>query len=114
MVDRNMRDFQGRLGRIERIHDGGGGFEADGTLGASAVPRRRRRRLLRLPALLALTAVILILLKAGLHAALGPDLYAAKVDLLRAGSDADRAGAWVLQVDPLTENISARIRRLFG
>ena len=33
MYDPNMRDFYRRVGRIERTHAQGGGFEAAGTLG---------------------------------------------------------------------------------
>lgn len=112
MVDRNMQDFRGRLGRIGRIHRRGGGFEAEGTLGmtyfhAKRHPRRRPRLLL----LLLFLAVALAGLKAGLMAAIGPDAYAARLAVLRQGSDLDRLGAWVLTADRVTVALAGQLRR---
>ncbi len=115
MVDRNMSDFQGRLGRIERTHEAGGGFEANGTLGMAYYNAHRRRwRLPRWPGTLLVTALVLFGLKAGLHVAIGGDAYVQKVESLRQGSDTDRVGAWLLQADPVTLALATQLRRLFG
>jgi hypothetical protein len=112
MVDRNMRDFHGRLGRIDDIHSHGGGFEADGVLGMSYynARRRRRSRLPRLLSLLILLTCFLFAMKTAMHVALGPDLYDYKITELRQGTDVDRIGAWILQADPVTIALAHRVR----
>lgn len=105
MVDRNMRDFYGRLGRIERIHDAGGGFEADGTLGMAYYnshrkPARRRRGGFLGPLVLVMLTVVAI--KAAVLATIGPESYGERVAALRGGSVVEQVGAYVLQVEPMT------------
>lgn len=114
MVDRHRRDFQGRLGRIEHTHEAGGGFEAEGTLGMSYYNshRRRRRRLPRLLGVLTVMAVVLIVLKAGMHVAIGADAYAYRVAAMKAGTQTDRFGAYLLQADPVTLALAAQLRRV--
>ncbi len=112
MVDRNLRDFQGRVGRIERTHDAGGGFEADGALGMSYYRSRRRLRVPRLPGMIFMSVLILFMLKAGLHVVIGAEAYDQKVSTLRAGSEMDRFGSYLLQADPVTLGIAAQMRRI--
>lgn len=113
MVDPNRRDFRGRVGRINRAHDAGAGFEAEGTLGMSYYNSfRRRRRRPRALGILIVAAVVLFGLKAGMHVTIGPDAYDYKVAALRSGSDVDRLGAWLLQADPVTLELADRIRRI--
>ncbi len=113
MVDRHRRDFQGRLGRIEYTHEAGGGFEAEGTLGMSYYnSRRRRRRMPRLLGVLTVMAVVLILLKAGMHVAVGADAYEYRVAAMKAGTQTDRFGAYILQADPVTLALAAQLRRI--
>lgn len=111
MVDRNLQNFYGRLGRIEDIHRAGGGFEADGTLGMSFYNARRRpqRRRIGILAPLALVAMTVLGLKAVVHATIGAELYEARVAELRAGDGLNQAGAYVLQADPLTVAIADKI-----
>lgn len=113
MVDRHRRDFQGRLGRIEHTHEAGGGFEAEGTLGMSYHnSRRRRRRMPRLLGVLTVMAVVMILLKAGMHVAIGADAYEYRVAAMKAGTQTDRFGAYILQADPVTLALVAQLRRI--
>lgn len=116
MADKHLREFYGRLSRIERTHMAGGGFEADGTLGMffHNAHRRRRSRRPRILASLIVGAAILFTLKASLHVAIGGAVYDEKIALMLAGTDIDRAGAWVMQADPLTLAIAGQIRRLLG
>lgn len=116
MVDRNLQNFYGRLGRIEDIHRAGGGFEADGTLGMSYYNSRRRQGRRRIGVLgpLALIAMSVLGLKAAVHATIGAELYEARVAELRAGDGVYRAGAYVLQADPLTVAISEKIGALIN
>ncbi len=114
MVDRNMQDFYGRLGRIDRIHQSGGGFEADGALGMSYYNARRkpaRRRGFLAPVVLVMMTVIA--LKAGVLASIGPERYEERIAALRAGTGAEQAGAWVLQADPLTAMLADGLRGVF-
>lgn len=111
MVDRNMQNFYGRLGRIEDIHDAGGGFEADGTLGMAYYKARQRpARRFGLLGPLVLVAMTVVAIKAAVFAAIGPERYAERLGALSAGSQAEMAGAWVLQADPLTVALADKLR----
>lgn len=115
MVDRNLQNFYGRLGRIEDIHRAGGGFEADGTLGMSFYNSRRRRgRRAGILAPLALVAATILGLKAVVHATIGTELYDSRVATLRDAGGVQAAGAYVLQADPLTMAISEKIVSLLN
>lgn len=114
MVDRNLQNFHGRLGRIDDIHRAGGGFEADGTLGMAFYNARRRsgRRRVGILAPLVLVAMVILGLKAVVHATVGTELYEERVAELRTAGGVELAGAYVLQADPLTLAISDRISAL--
>lgn len=115
MVDRNRMDFQGRIGRIDRVHDRGGGSEAPGTLGMTYYnAHRHRRRFPRWPLTIVVMLAILFLLKAMLHVTIGPSAYDYKVASLRNGTGLDRAGALLLQADPVTLLLADRIRWIKG
>jgi hypothetical protein len=110
MVDRNMQNFYGRLGRINRVHESGGGFEAEGALGMSYYNARRkpaRRAGILGPVVLVMMTVIAI--KAAVLASIGPERYEERIAALRAGSSVEQAGAWVLQADPLTAVMAAKL-----
>ncbi|MCB2134645.1 MAG: hypothetical protein KDE08_01685 [Rhodobacteraceae bacterium] len=112
MVDRNLQRFYGRIGRIEKIHQAGGGFEANGTLGMSfykSLKRPRRRRSFLAPVVLVMIAVVGI--KATVHATIGAELYEERIAELRSGPVVDQVGAYVLQADPATLMLSAQIRK---
>jgi hypothetical protein len=116
MVDRNRVNFEGRIGRIEKMHASGAGFEAEGTLGMayynSLRPTQRRRSTWLLP--LALIALTVIVIKAGILSQIGADAYAARVAELSQGTFADRLGAYVLTADPLTEWVAALLGNRAG
>jgi hypothetical protein len=115
MVDRNMQRFYGRLGRIERIHDAGGGFEAEGTLGMSYYNRLKRptRRRLGLFGPLVMVLVAIVVIKAAVHTVIGADLYQERIASLRNGTAVEAVGAYVLQADPLTVAVSDKLRAFF-
>ena len=116
MVDRNLQNFYGRLGRIDSIHQAGGGFEAEGTLGMSFYNARRRRQTRRVGILgpLAVVAMSVVALKSTVHATIGADLYEKRVVALGEGTAVEKAGAYVLQADPLTLAISGKIRDILN
>jgi hypothetical protein len=112
MVDRNLQNFYGRLGRIERIHDAGGGFEADGTLGMSYYNARRRPlRRAGLLGPLVLVATTIVVIKASVFATIGAERYEERLAALRAGASVEQVGAYVLQADPLTVAVAGQIRK---
>ncbi len=104
MVDRNMQNFYGRLGRIERIHDAGGGFEADGTLGMAYYNARRKpvRRRGGFLGPLVLVMVTVVAIKAAVLATIGPERYGERMAALREGSAVEQVGAYVLKAEPVT------------
>lgn len=113
MTDRNLREFETRLHRIEQIHQAGGAFEASGSLGRayfdSVRAKPRRSFPLRASALILCGA---LLLKAGVLAQIGTEAYTAKVAALADGNPAQAAAAWVLKTDPITRDIAGVIRPL--
>ncbi|MCV2867949.1 hypothetical protein OEW28_04855 [Defluviimonas sp. WL0002] len=111
MVDPNMKNFYGRVDRIQRVHAAGGGFEAQGTLGMfhyNALRKKRRRATWLMPALLVCVTVLLI--KAGVMATIGPELYQDRIAMLQQGNALDRAGAYVLEAGQATVWLSEIIR----
>ncbi|MEZ5684983.1 MAG: hypothetical protein R3D78_03415 [Paracoccaceae bacterium] len=107
MSDRNLKDFQHRLEKIEQIHKAGGAFEAAGALGRSYFDamRPKAHRSFPLRALAMILAGVL-LLKGALLAQMGADPYDAKVAQLAAGTFPEQASAWVLHADPVTRKIA--------
>ena len=110
MTDRNMQDFQGRLGRIDQIHRSGGGFEAEGTIGQSHYTAQRRRRFLpRWPFTLLSLLLVLVAIKASLITVVGPNSYEERLDTLRRGNLAEQIGARLLATDPVSNALAAQL-----
>mgnify|MGYP003460638737 FL=1 len=110
MYDTNMRDFYRRVGRIERTHAQGGGFEAAGTLGMTyynSLKKPQRRGTWVLPVAMVLMTVIAI--KAGVLATVGAQSYDDRIAVLRSGDAADRIGAYILSADPLTQALASMV-----
>lgn len=112
-MNEQYREFGSRLKRIDRRHrklsDGYvTSVNHDGLI--IAVPRRRR---MRVPfAGIALLAVGVIAVKGIVHAQLGPEVYEARIAALSQGGQVERAGAWVMQADPVTLWVSDQARLL--
>lgn len=105
--------FETRVEGIARNHarlkENGAVSVVDATGLVTLLPRRRRRHVSPRPFVMALVAAMAG--KAALLGALGPDTYAAKVEALRQGSTIERAGAWIMQPDPVTAAIAASLER---
>ena len=113
MTDRNLREFETRLHRIEQIHQAGGAFEASGSLGRAYFDSMRAKQRRSFP--LRASAMILcgaLLLKAGVLAQIGVEAYEDKVATLAEGGPVQMATAWVLKTDPITRDIAGAIRRM--
>ncbi|MCB2110754.1 hypothetical protein [Albidovulum sp.] len=111
MVDRNLQKFYGRVGRIERTHKAGGGFEAEGTLGMSHYNARKRPARLRLgwlmPLVLVLAAVVVI--KASVFALIGSESYGERMAAIPSDTTLGAIETFILQPDPLTRALAAQI-----
>ena len=55
---------------------------------------------------LAMIVIVMMLFKGFLHAQLGAQSYQDRIEALAAGTVIEQAGAWVLQVDPVTQKIA--------
>jgi hypothetical protein len=107
--DPNLRDFYGRISRIEEARARGYGFEAPGTIGLSQyrVTARRRRSIF---GPLFVAVVMALALKGTIHYKVGAATYDARVESLMAGQSFDRLGGWLMQADPATVWVSSFIR----
>ncbi|MGA0540866.1 hypothetical protein [Neotabrizicola sp. VNH66] len=111
-ADPNLRDFQGRVTRIEKTHRKGYGFEAPGTLGRSSSVRRRTSpvRLLRVAALV---LVLGLALKGLILFQVGEEVYDTRVAALTGGEGFDTLAARLMSADPVTRLIAAFLGEVF-
>ena len=108
MTDPNLKDFCGRVARLQKARAQGDGFEAAGTLGRSYYtrPASTRRSILG-PILFLLLCTVL--LKGIIHHSIGPQSYDERVAALRAGDGIERAGGWLMQAEPATLFVADQI-----
>ncbi len=111
MTDPNLTDFYGRVARIQKARAKGYGFEAPGTLGRSYYLRpQARRRSIIAPVLFLI--VCSFLLKGVIYHGVGSQTYQDRVTSLMAGQGIERAGGWLMQVDPVTLFVSDKIAQI--
>ena len=115
MADQNMVDFYGRVSRIKKARVKGYGFEATGTLGRSYytqhAPSRFGISVLK-PALIVLFGAFG--LKGAIHYQIGSDVYSERVADLKSGEGFDRLGGYLMQADPVTIFVSAKLKETIG
>ena len=115
MADQNMVDFYGRVSRIKKARAKGYGFEAAGTLGRSYytqhAPARPRFSILK-PALIVLFSAFG--LKGAIHYQVGGSVYSERVAELKSGEGFDRLGGYLMQADPVTMFVSAKLQETIG
>lgn len=104
-------EFDNRLRRInrKRINMAEGYVSVVGEDGLVVVKPRRKRSRLPIRSLLFL-AVGIIGFKAMILVTLGQPVYEDRLDKLRAGSTVEQAGAWVMQMDPVSTALAQAIR----
>ena len=109
MSDQNMVEFYKRAARLERDRERGMGFEAAGTLGRSHYHRNAQtRRSLVWPAMFLI--VVAFVLKGTILYMTGPETYAARVTNLQTSSGVvEQIGGWLMQADPVTQQVSRAI-----
>lgn len=111
-ADPNLRDFSGRISRIERARSKGYGFEAAGTMGRSSTWKRERSAWNFVKPLM-LILVISFILKGVIHHYVGNELYSERVAALMASEGFDRIGGTLMQADAVTLGISSLIAEIF-
>ena len=111
MHDPNLIDFYDRVGRLQKAHASGQGFEAVGTLGRSYYTRRQRgRRRMGWILPLFFVAAAVFGLKATIHYHVGDQTYQDRLTVMRQGEGFDRLGATLMQADPVTLWLSAKLQ----
>ena len=100
--DPNLRDFYGRITRIEDARSHGYGFEAPGTFGLSHSRQSKRSGVSRLVGPLFFAVVMALGLKGAIHYKVGAATYDKRVEALQSGQSLDRLGGWLMQADPAT------------
>lgn len=115
MTDQNMVDFYGRVARIKKARAKGYGFEAAGTLGRSYYIQRSRvraRNSILKPALIVMLGAFG--LKGAIHYQIGGAVYSERVAELKAGQGFDRLGGYLMEADPVTMFVSAKLQETIG
>ena len=88
-------------------------FGGSGFVGTQVV-RALARRGLRVPTKLLVALVVLfVCFKGFVLAAIGPTAYDSRLDSLAQGTVIEQAGAWVLQVDPVTQTLARKLGPVF-
>ena len=104
-------EFDNRIRRInrKRVNLAGGYVSVVGEDGLIVVKPRRKSARLPIKSFLFLT-IGLVCFKAMILAGLGQPVYEDRLEKLNAGSTVERAGAWVMQMDPVTTALADAIR----
>lgn len=112
--ERQYKQFDKRLKRIQRIHRKGGGFEAAGTLGQSYYTRQARRgqRAVLRPALAIVAS--LVMFKALAAASMPEGDYSVRVAALAEAGVAGQAASFVMAPDPISRAMASWIAPLFA
>ena len=97
-----MRDFFGRITRIEDARSYGFGIEVPGTFGRSHSRRTTRNGGSRLVGPLFFAVVMALGLKGAFHCNAGAATCDTRVEALQQGQNLDRPGGWLMQADPAT------------
>lgn len=108
---REQAQFDQRVKRLNKKHDAlARGYlmnvRSDGLIVTK--PRRSRARISVLPVLFFIAAFVAF--KGLMIASVGTETYSERVQLLQDGTVFEQGGAWIMQIDPVSEEIAAQIR----
>ncbi len=108
MSDPNLEDFYTRVGRIERAHSMGYGFEAPDTLGRSFYRRVpvRRRPVFRIGVFLFCACFGM---KGAIHYHMGDAAFERRVAEIEARGGFDAVQGLLMRADPITRLVSQGI-----
>lgn len=114
MFDPNIKDFYERVGRLNKAHAKGYGFEGVGVLGRSHYRVAPRKSLLRFLFPVVFLLMAGIALKGTVHYFVGAQTYGDRVAELQNGAGFDKLGAVIMAPDRLTLWVSATLRNGFN
>lgn len=108
MSDPNLEDFYTRVGRIERAHSMGYGFEAPDTLGRSFYRRMpvRRRPVFRIGVFLFCACFGM---KGAIHYHMGEGAFERRVAEIEARGGLDAVQGFLMRPEPITRLVSQGI-----
>ena len=109
----SAKQFDRRLGKISKAHDRAQNGIAYRVSRSGLIEARPRRFRPKFPLKgIVVLSVTLLSFKGFLLAYLGPGIYQSRLDLLANGALVEKAGAWVLQVEPATRAFADMFQRL--
>lgn len=111
MHDPNIKDFYDRIGRLQKAHARGEGFEAPGTLGRSYYYRKPKKRPMKMVLPMVFVAMSVFGLKGAIHYQIGAQTYESRVSQLNKGEGFDRLGSVLMSADPVTLWVSGTLRK---
>ncbi|MBM7066557.1 hypothetical protein [Actibacterium sp. 188UL27-1] len=114
MADPQMKEFSGRVRRIERTHRRGRGFEAAGTVGRSYYTRKNQKRNRTLLRPMLTVVLLLVTFKAAVFTLHGEEAYLERVAALKQGGVVSQATGHLMVVDPFTELMAIWFEPIFG
>ncbi len=105
-------EFDRRISRLNKKHAKlSRGYRATMRKDGLVVMRPQRVQSAVPAKVLLLCLVGLFAFKTFLLTSLGSSAYQYRVDSLAQGTSVEKAGAWVMQIDPLSEHISAQLSK---
>ncbi len=105
-------EFDRRISRLNKKHAKlSRGYRATMRKDGLVVMRPQRVQSAVPAKVLLLCLVGLFAFKTFLLTSLGASAYQYRVDSLAQGTSVEKAGAWVMQIDPLSEHISAQLSK---
>ncbi len=106
-------EFDQRVHRLNKKHAKlSRGYRATMRKDGLVVMRPQRVRSAVPAKVLLLSLVGFFAFKAFLLSSLGPTGYQSRVDDLNKGTQVEQAGAWVMQIDPLSQLLSVQLNKL--
>lgn len=106
-------EFDRRMRRISRRHSKlSHGYVTTVNSDGLVVAKPRQRNVRGTLRGLVVILIVMVLFKGFLHSQLGAVAYQERLDALAAGSVFEKAGAWAMTVDPMTEFLSVKFSSL--
>lgn len=109
-MSKNRQDFARRINKLSRKHKAVSRAHSVTMAPDGLIHVRPRRQFPKPPLrMLVLAVAILFVFKSALLSHLGDAAYTERLDKLATGNVSERAGAWVMQIDPVTQFIATQI-----
>ena len=113
MVDQSHAQFDRRIASLTKKHQAmSRGYSARLRPDGLIVVKPRRKRLAVSPKAFLMFAAAFFAFKGFLLASLGATTYEQRLERLNAGTSVERAGAWVMQIDPLSQVLAQKLGAL--